>query len=93
MSSQQNLYDYTHHLCNIFWWFKDVINVGEMNVCQHNIKLRQCANISLRYIGLYSSKHLKCMHLESIVHTKFLLFSSFNSHIAIFYKSYEAKGA
>jgi hypothetical protein len=64
-----------------------------MNVCQHNTNLSQCENISLKYIGLHSSKHLKCVHLEFIVHIKILLFSSFNSHIAIFCKSYKAEGA
>jgi hypothetical protein len=35
-----------------------------MNVCHHNTKLTWCADIGSRYVGLHSSKHLKCVHLE-----------------------------
>jgi hypothetical protein len=89
----QNLYDSPWKNCRIFWWFKNVIYVGEMNVCPHNTELPECANISSRYIGLGSPKHLKCMHSESVVRTELVSFSCVNSCPSLLYKSEEAKGA
>ncbi len=91
--SQQNLYDCPWYLCNIFWWFGDVITVGETNVCPHNTKLTYCANISSWYIGLHSSKHFKCVHWEFVAWMESVLFSSFNSSTTMFCRGYEAKGA
>ncbi len=56
MRSQQKLYDRAWYFCSVFWWFKDVISVGKINVCQHKTKLALCVNISLKYIGLHSWK-------------------------------------
>jgi hypothetical protein len=88
---QQNLYDCPWYLRSIFWWFKDVSIVGELNVCQHKTKLPQCANISSRYIGLHNSKHLKCVHLKFVLHMGSVLFSSFNSRKTLFYRSYDCR--
>jgi hypothetical protein len=77
----------------MFWWFKDVICVGEMNVCPHNTKLPQCTNISSSYMGLRRPKHFKCVHPESVVHMELVLFSSFSSRPSLFYRSEEAEGA
>jgi hypothetical protein len=78
MRSQQNLYDCPWYLCSIFWWFKDVISVGETNVCLHNTKLHNVQTLVhdiLVYIApniwsvctgsLWHGWNLCCFHLST----------------------------